>query len=143
MSLQNPLVRRAPEGRRSPLLGWLGALILVGFLASCASAATDNPFTGGSNADVFSLMVYSQHDYYVDIYVNATGRRQLLGTVRSNQQEFFQFRYPASRPLMLELESELGEHYRIPTAVFNGGGRIDLGIARDLRNSRYIRRQPR
>jgi hypothetical protein len=117
-------------------------LMLVGFLSGCAGATANNPFASGANTDVFSFMVYSQHDYHVDIYVNPSGRRQRLGTVRSNQQEFFQFRYPASRPLMVELESELGESYRIPSTVFTGGGRVDLRIARNLRDSRFIRRDP-
>jgi hypothetical protein len=114
------------------------AFLLVG----CASAASDNPFSGDWNRGVLTLFVDSRHDYNVDLYISPSGRRQRLGTVRANTQEFFRFEYPTDRPLMIELESELGEHYRVPAAVFTGGGRVDLRIQRNLRDSQYIRRAP-
>ena len=108
-------------------------------LEGCATAGSDNPFVEGSNMDVFLLRVESRNTYEVSVYVNPGGKRQLVGTVPANGLEFFEFEYPAGRPLNVELETRVGDRYRIPSPPFTGGGRLDLFINSDLRRSGFRR----
>ena len=111
-------------------------------LGGCASATSENPFRENWAVHAVILRVESRHNYNVSVYVNATGRRELVGEVRANSRDFFEFNYPESRALMLELESEIGETYRLPGTLFPGGGRVELVVGRNLRQSDYIRRVP-
>jgi hypothetical protein len=112
-------------------------LVLVG----CASGGS-NPFADATNVDVYLLRAESRNDFEVRVFINPGGRRQLVGTVPGNGLEFFEFRYPAGRALNIELESRMGDRYRIPATPFPGGGRVELLVFEDLRRSGYIRRSP-
>ncbi|MCJ7627295.1 MAG: hypothetical protein MUO50_02795 [Longimicrobiales bacterium] len=92
--------------------------------------------------DRFTLRVESRNTFDVSVYVSSAGKRQLVGTVSSNGLEFFEFEYPAGRPLNVELESRLGDRYRLPPLVFTGGGRLDLLISNELRRSGFVNRFP-
>jgi hypothetical protein len=89
--------------------------------------------------EVFLLRVESRNMYDVSVYVIPAGRRQLVGTVRANGVEFFEFEYPLGVPLSVELETKIGDRYRIPTAPIFGGGRVDLFISNTLRRSGFRR----
>ena len=54
----------------------------------------------------------------------------------------FEFEYPAGRPLYIELETRLGDRFRVPGISFPGGGRVDMIISSTLRNSGFVRRAP-
>lgn len=115
----------------------LGILIV---LEGCASGGGGNPFVEATNTDVFILRVESRNSFDVSVYVNPAGRRQLIGTVRGNGLEFFEFEYPMGRPLNVELETRLGDRYRLPAVILTGGGRLDLLVNSELRNSGFVNR---
>jgi hypothetical protein len=94
------------------------------------------------NQDGYLLRVESRNTFEVSVYTSTGGKRQLIGTVPGNGLEFFDFRYPAGRPLNIELETRMGDRYRIPSFSFPGGGRIDLVVMNDLRRSGFVRRSP-
>ena len=109
-------------------------------LEGCVSAGSGNPFTENTNMDGYLLRVESRNTYEVSVFINPGGQRKLLGTVAANGLEFFEFEYPAGRSLNVELETRLGDRYRLPSAPFIGGGRVDLMVMNTLRNSGYLRR---
>lgn len=115
---------------------FLSSLILFG----CASATASNPFTEDSARNRYQIRVESRSTYDVSIYVDLAGRREFLATIRPRSIEFLEFEYPLGRPLRLELESILGDRYRIPPGSAQGGGRVDLIIYENLRRSVFIRR---
>lgn len=115
-------------------------LVCLLSLGGCASFGQSNPFTEASNKDGYLLRVESRNTYDVKVYVVPAGRRELLGTVPANGLEFFQFEYPRGRPLNIELETRIGDRYRLPAAPFMGGGRVDLMAAGTLRNSYFVNR---
>jgi hypothetical protein len=125
-------------------LFWLSLALFSSAVSfsGCASGAAPNPFVDEWSTDVLSLRVVSRHSYNVSVFLSIGGRRRLLGEVRSNQWEYFEFGYPPGRALMLELESEIGETYRVPGTLIPGGRRVELLIPRNLRDSDYIRRPP-
>jgi len=120
----------------------IALLLFVPMMEGCVSAASDNPFAEATNTDRFILRVESRNTYEVSVFVNPAGRRNLLGTVPGNGLEFFEFDYPAGRPLNVELETRIGDRYRLPAAPIFGGGRVDLVVMNTLRNSRFVRRSP-
>jgi len=117
-------------------------LVLILVLEGCASAGSDNPFDEAANMEAYLLRVESRNTYEVSVFINPGGRRQLVGTVPGNGLEFFEFVYPAGRPLNVELETRLGDRYRLPATPFMGGGRVDLMVQNTLRNSQFLRRIP-
>lgn len=119
-----------------------GALVLLLVLQGCATGGSSNPFIDATNMDSFLLRVESRNSFDVSVYVNPAGRRELVGTVQANGLEFFEFQYPAGRPLNVELETRLGDRFRLPTLAFTGGGRLDLLIASELRRSGFVNRAP-
>lgn len=119
----------------------LGGVLLSGLaLFGCASGGTSNPFTESSARDYYQLRVESRSTYDVSIYVDLGQRRELLATIRPRSIEFLEFQYPLGRPLRIELESMVGERYRIPPGSAQGGGRVDLIIQNNIRRSAFIRR---
>jgi hypothetical protein len=92
--------------------------------------------------DGYLLRVESRNSYEVNVYVNPYGRRQLIGTIPGNGLEFLEFEYPAELPLNVELETRLGDRYRMQPFRVPGGGRLDLVILSDLRRSSFVRRGP-
>jgi hypothetical protein len=116
-------------------------LLLLG-LTGCASGGSSDPFSQSINTDGFLLRVESRNTYEVEVYINPGGKRQLIGTVPANGLEFLEFEYPAGQPLYIELETRLGDRYRIPGISFPGGGRVDMMIMNTLRNSGFVRRSP-
>jgi hypothetical protein len=122
--------------------GLLPGLFLFLFgLAGCASGGGD-PFAQSINTDGFLLRVESSNTYEVEVYINPGGKRQLIGTVPAHGLEFLEFEYPAGQPLYVELETRLGDRYRVPGVSFPGGGRVDMVISNTLRNSGFVRRVP-
>jgi len=121
------------------LLRFLRPAVLGFFLVlgGCATAGSRNPFAEATNMDVIILRVESRNTYEVSVYVSPAGRRQLVGTVPGNGLEFLEFEYPAGRPLNVELETRLGDRYRLPPFQFFGGGRVDLFVSNDLRRSAF------
>lgn len=119
----------------------LGAIVLlVPSAIGCASGSAGNPFDQTSAGDIYQLRVESRSSYDVSIYVDAGERRQLLATIRPRSIEFIEFQYPVGRPLRLELESMVGERYRVPPGPALGGGRVDLIILENIRRSGFVRR---
>lgn len=118
-----------------------GTLVLLLAAGACATGG-GNPFVESTNVDRYLLRVESQNTYEVSVYARPAGRRQLVGTVPGNGLEFFEFEYPAGRPLDLELETRLGDRYRLPALPTTGGGRIDLIVGSELRRSGFINRIP-
>jgi len=114
--------------------------VAVLLLAGCAAGGRGNPFVEATNTEHYSLRVESGNSFDVDIYVNPSGRRQLIGTIPGHGLEYFEFEYPAGRPLNVELEGRMGDRYRIPPILFPGGGRVELLVYEDLRRSGFIRR---
>ena len=120
-----------------------GALFLFFLvLGGCAVGGSGNPFTESTNTDRFVLRVESRNTYEVSVYVNPGGRRQLVGTVPARGLEYFEFDYPAGRTLNVELETQVGDRYRLPAAPIFGGGRLDLMVMGTLRNSGFTNRFP-
>lgn len=134
---RNAAVRIPLPFFRPALLGFVLVLALEG----CASGGSGNPFDDAANLDLYNLRVQSRNLYDVSVYAVIKRRRHLIGVVSSNRLEFFEFEYPSGLPLMLELESEIGDRYRIPSFPFNGGGRVDLNVDNNLRRSGYVRRR--
>ena len=118
-----------------------GSLALLLVAGGCATGG-GNPFVEASNTEGYLLRVESQNTFEVSVYMNPSGRRELIGTVPANGLEFFEFEYPAGRPLNLELETRLGDRYRLPALPTPGGGRIDLVVGSELRRSGYVIRMP-
>jgi hypothetical protein len=119
----------------------MGAVLLPALgMTGCASGGSSNPFDQTSTGDIYQLRVESRSSYDVSIYVDAGERRQLLATIRPRSIEFIEFRYPVGRPLRLELESMVGERYRVPPGPALGGGRVDLIILENIRRSGFVRR---
>jgi hypothetical protein len=106
------------------------------FLAGCATGG-GNPFVESTNVDAFRLRVESRNTYEVSVYLSVSGRRELVGTVPGNGLQYFEFEYPASRPLYIELETQLGDRYRVPPPPLSMGGLLDLYIYDELRRSVY------
>lgn len=131
--------RNPPSISRRLLLGALlgGTLLIQG----CATGR-DNPFVDSQNVDAFLLRVESRNTFEVSVYVIPGGRRELVGTVPASGLEFFEFTYPAGRPLTIELQTRLGDRYRLPSVPFPGGGRVDLVVSNELRRSGFVRRGP-
>lgn len=119
-----------------------GLFLLFLAVAGCASGGADDPFSDTVNTDGFLLRVESSNTYEVEVYINPGGKRSQIGTVGASGLEFFEFEYPAGRPLYIELETRLGDRYRVPGISFPGGGRVDLVIRNTLRNSGFVRRAP-
>jgi len=119
-----------------------GVIILAGFglLQGCATGAS--PFNENVPMTGFLLRVESRHNAEVSVYANPGGGRELLGTVPANGLEFLEFQYPAGQPLAIELETRLGDRYRMQPAHFPGGGRVDLLISGTLNRSGFVRRGP-
>ena len=117
-----------------------GLFLLLLVLAGCASGGASDPFADSVNSDGFLLRVESTNTYEVEVYVNPGGKRRLIGTVGANGLEFFEFEYPSGRPLYVELETRLGDRFRVPGIAFPGGGRVDMVVSNTLRNSGYVRR---
>jgi len=118
------------------------ALVFFLALEGCATGGRDNPFVESTRVDLIMLRVESRNLYQVSVYINPTGRRQLVGTVPPNGRVFFEFEYPSSRPLRLELESDIGDQYRIPSPPFAFGGRLYLLVNSTLRRSVFVSRSP-
>jgi hypothetical protein len=133
-----------PETRRSNLMdvvrSFRSGLLLIILGASGCATTSDNPFTEATNLDAFLLRVESRHADEVSVYIAPGGRRELVGTVPSYGVEFLEFQYPAGRALAIELESRLGDRFRVPPVSFPGGGRVDFVIPRELRGSTFVRR---
>jgi hypothetical protein len=129
---------RFPLALRSPSAGLFSVLLLTG----CALGGSSNPFVETSNTEAYLLRVESRNSFEVSVYIIPAGRRQLVGTVPGNGLEYFEFEYPAGRPLSVELEGRMGDRYRIPSILFPGGGRVDLLVYDDLRRSGFVRRAP-
>jgi hypothetical protein len=119
-----------------------GLFLLLLAVAGCASGGTDDPFSDTVNVDGFLLRVESSNTYEVEVYINPSGKRSLIGTVGASGLEFFEFEYPSGRPLNIELETRLGDRYRVPGFSFPGGGRVDMVVSNTLRNSGFVRRAP-
>lgn len=124
--------------------GWFLRPALFGLLLVLGGCATggSNPFVESSNVEGYLLRVESRSTFEVQVYINPTGRRQLVGTVPGNGLQFFEFTYPAGRALSIELQSRMGDRYRMPSILFPGGGRVDLIVYGDLKRSGFIRRSP-
>lgn len=116
--------------------------LLVVVAGGCAVGTASDPFDEAANMDTYLLRVESRNLHDVTIYANPGGRRRLVGVVRSNGMEFFEFEYPAMRPVNLELETRVGENYRLPGLPAPGGSRLDLIIEREIRRSGFVRRSP-
>jgi hypothetical protein len=125
---------------RSLLASRFALVFLMLNLSGCATAGSNNPFTESSARDYYQVRVESRSSYDVSIYVDVGNRRELVATIRPRSIEFVEFQYPLGRPLRIELESMLGERYRIPPGSAQGGGRIDLVIMENLRRSGFVRR---
>ncbi len=119
----------------------LASVLLLGSgLVGCATGPSGNPFVESAARNVYQLRIESLNSYDVSIYLETGEGRSLLTTIRARSIEFLEFQYPLGRPLRLELESFMGERYRVPPGSAQGGGRIDLIIYEDIRRSRFIRR---
>ncbi len=118
-----------------------GSIALLLMAGGCATGG-GNPFVDASNMDGYLLRVESRNTFEVSVYITPAGRRQLIGTVPGNGLEFFEFEYPAGRPLNVELETRLGDRYRLPALPTTGGGRLDLIVGAELRRSGFVYRSP-
>ena len=119
---------------------FIGLFLLV---QGCAAGGTDNPFTGtAADGDAYLLRVESRNTFEVEVYINITGERELIGTVSPRGLEFFEFLYPRGRPLSVELQTRLGDRYRVQGVPFPGGGRVDLIVGSNVRQSGFVRRNP-
>jgi hypothetical protein len=115
-------------------------LLLALSLSGCASGGYSNPFNESSARDYYQIRVESRSTYDVSIYVEVGNQRELLATIRPRSIEFLEFQHPVGRPLRIELESMMGERYRVPPGSAQGGGRIDLIIQENIRRSAFVRR---
>ncbi len=84
------------------------------------------------------LRVENQNVHDARIYLRPGGRRQHLGTVSARAVEFFEFQWDTGIPLDVEIELSVGERHRLPPVPVTRGGRAELTVARELRNS-FIR----
>ncbi|MGD2121704.1 MAG: hypothetical protein PVJ76_08165 [Gemmatimonadota bacterium] len=125
------------RGRWGP--GAVLVLLALSF-SGCASGGYSNPFEEGTARDYYQIRVESRSSYDVSIYVEVGNRRELLATIRPRSIQLLEFQHPVGRPLRLELESMLGERYRVPPGTAQGGGRVDLIILENIRRSAFIRR---
>ena len=126
--------------RRLILPSVIGLVLLV---QGCAAGGASNPFVqGAADGDAFLLRVESQNSFEVEVYITPGGERQLIGTVPASGLEFFEFLYPRGRPLSIELQTRLGDRYRIQGVSFPGGGRVDLVVGSNIRQSGFVRRNP-
>jgi len=90
----------------------------------------------------YNLRVENRNLYEVSVYVVPRAqRRVLVGEVSPGRYEFLEFQYPVGLPLVVELENEIGDRYRIPRVPFIGGGRVELIVTDNLRRSGYVRRR--
>jgi len=131
----NAAVRVPLRFFRPAILGVVLLLPLVG----CVSGGSGNPFDDSANLDWYNLRVQSRNLYDVSVYAVLKGRRHLIGVASPNRLEYFEFEYPSGLPLMVELESEIGDRYRIPSVPFIGGGRVNLLVSNELRRSGFVR----
>jgi hypothetical protein len=120
-----------------PRLLRIAALLFFLVLEGCATGRSSSPFDEATNLELYRLRVESRNTYEVSVYVNSSGRRQLLGTVSGNGLEYFEFEYPAARVLYIELESQLGDRYRVPPPPVTMVGRLELFIQSELRRSAF------
>ncbi len=126
--------------RRLILPSVIGLFLLV---QGCAAGGASNPFVqGAADGDAYLLRVESRNSFEVEVYIRPTGERQLIGTVSPSGLEFFEFMYPRGRPLTVELQTRLGDRYRVPGMPFPGGGRVDLVVGSNIRQSGFVRRNP-
>ena len=108
-------------------------------LCGCATTSSGNPFSATADMDAFLMRVESQNSNEVSVYINPSGKRELLGTVPPRGLEFFEFSYPARSPLRVEVETSMGDRFRIPSPTLAGGGRLDLVVSNNLRRSAFRR----
>jgi len=136
------------SGSRKASAGYLSRFLrpaALGFflvLEGCASGGSGNPFVESANMDVILLRVESRNTFEVSVYVSPAGKRQLVGTISPSGLEFLEFEYPSGRPLNIELETRVGDRYRLPPLLFTGGGRLDLLVSGELRSSVFVNRSP-
>lgn len=119
---------------RGPFLAGLFLVLAVGGCAG-GRAIEDNPFDRTVGQVQFTLRVENQNIHDATIFLRTGGRRQELGVVRSRGVEFFDFPWPQGTPLDVEIELAVGERHRLPPYPFSGGGRLELTVSSNLRQS--------
>ena len=111
-------------------------------LLGCATGTASNPFTENTPRDGYQLRIVSRNDYDVTVYIDPGEGREVLTTMRPRSIEFLEFQYPMGRPLRLEVESIVGDRYRVPPGSSIGGGRVDLVIPANIRRTVLTRGTP-
>jgi hypothetical protein len=76
------------------------------------------------------------HD--AEIFLRPAGQRRRLGSIASRAVEFFEFPWNSAAPLDIEIQLSVGEGHRLPPLPITRGGRVELTIAPELRES-FIR----
>lgn len=111
-------------------------LVLTLACGGCASGRAESPFEGQAHpGQVVTLRVENRNLHETTIFLRDGSRRQEIGSVDSRGVEFFNLPWDPGRPLSLELESIVGERYRLTPYVYGGLGRLELIIAPELRDS--------
>jgi hypothetical protein len=127
--------RDAPRNR----LLWslvLSGLVLTLGPGGCATPSAGSPFERQTNpGQALTLRVENRNLRDATIFVRDGSRRQEIGTVNSRAVEFFAIPWNPGRPLDLEIESAVGERYRLSPYIYGGSGRLELIIAPELRDS--------
>jgi len=128
------LLRPLPRGRVA-----LGLLLcsLTLTQAGCARGRlVDNPFESPTSSQSrVAVRVENRNLHDATLYLRVGGRRVEVGSVRSREVQFFDVPLSSQQPLDLEIELSVGERYRLPPFPYSGGGRLEMVIAPELRQS--------
>jgi hypothetical protein len=114
----------------------LSGLVLTLGPGGCATPSASSPFDRQTNpGQALTLRVENRNLRDVTVFVRDGSRRQEIGTVNSRGVEFFTIPWFPGRPLDLEIESAMGERYRLSPYIYGGSGRLELIITPELRDS--------
>ena len=117
----------------------VGLLFLVPvLLAGCVQRGRESPFHSSVREETMTLRVENHNVHDAEIYLRPSGRRQRLGAIASRAVEFFEFPWNTGIPLDIEIQLSVGERHRLPPLPVTRGGRVELTIAPELRQS-FIR----
>ncbi|MBT8397182.1 MAG: hypothetical protein HKO65_18865 [Gemmatimonadetes bacterium] len=130
--------RRGRDKIKALSLALLGSFLI--FSGCSTGGSSENPFNQSTARDQWVLRVESRNSYETQLFIDLDGRRELLATLQPRTIQFVEFQYPLGRPLRLEVESFIGDRYRIPPGASIGGGRVDLIIFENIRRTTFVRR---